>query len=75
MAKKKAATHASKSKKALARAAKTSKTKPTPVVAKQPRSKQQAAVQAGMFLQTDDSWSARAFDPNDLHCVDRELFG
>ena len=46
-----------------------------PVIAKQPRSKQQAAIQAGMFLQTDDGWSARYFDATDLRYLDRELFG
>ena len=46
-----------------------------PEIAKQPRSKQQAANEAGMFLRTDDSWSARYFDASDLYYMDRELFG
>ena len=46
-----------------------------PLIDKQPQSKQEAAVSAGMFLYTDDAWSLRYFDSNDLHCVERELFG
>jgi phosphatidylserine/phosphatidylglycerophosphate/cardiolipin synthase-like enzyme len=38
-------------------------------------SKQQQAVAAGWFLSTSDRWVAPYFDPNDLHSVDRELFG
>ncbi len=41
----------------------------------QPQSKSAAAVQQGMFLATDDSWSQPYFDTNDLKCVERELFG
>ena len=37
--------------------------------------KQPAAVAAGWFLGTNDKWAAKFFDPNDLHAVDRELFG
>ena len=37
--------------------------------------KQTAAVAAGWFLGTNDKWAAKFFDPNDLHAVDRELFG
>jgi phosphatidylserine/phosphatidylglycerophosphate/cardiolipin synthase-like enzyme len=37
--------------------------------------KQQAAVDAGWFLSTDDKWAAKYFDLRDLHCVDRQLFG
>jgi hypothetical protein len=48
---------------------------PTPRVAKPPRSKQQAAVLAKMFLTTTDKWAAPYFDPNDLHNMERELFG
>jgi hypothetical protein len=44
-------------------------TKPKP-----PASKPQAAVDAGWFLSTDDQWVKPYFDPNDLHCVDRQLF-
>ncbi len=36
--------------------------------------KQQAAVSAGWFLGTDDSWAHKFFDPRDLHFKDRELF-
>ena len=42
---------------------------------KQPQSKQQAAVHAGIFLHTDDAWASAYFDPNDLHFLDRQLFG
>ncbi|MCX6954880.1 MAG: phospholipase D-like domain-containing protein [Verrucomicrobia bacterium] len=38
-------------------------------------SKQQQAADAGWFLSTSDRWAAPYFDPKDLHCVDRELFG
>jgi hypothetical protein len=38
-------------------------------------SKQQQAVNAGWFLSTSDRWTLPYFDTNDLHCVDRELFG
>jgi phosphatidylserine/phosphatidylglycerophosphate/cardiolipin synthase-like enzyme len=38
-------------------------------------SKQQLAKSAGWFLSTTDQWAAPYFDPNDLHFVDRELFG
>lgn len=44
-------------------------------VAKQPQVKQQAAVAHGMFLFTDDAWSRRYFDHNDLHFLEREVFG
>jgi hypothetical protein len=46
-----------------------------PLVAKQPRSTKDAAVQAGMFLHTDDNWSTAYFNSSDLHCMERELFG
>jgi hypothetical protein len=48
---------------------------PVPRVAQQPRSKQQAAVAAGMYLSTTDAWTAPYFTPGDLHCIERELFG
>lgn len=41
---------------------------------KQPQSKNQAAVQSGMFLHTDDKWSLAYFDSNDLHREEREFF-
>jgi hypothetical protein len=44
-------------------------------VAKQPQVKQQAAVAHAMFLYTDDAWSLRYFDQNDLHFLEREVFG
>jgi hypothetical protein len=44
-------------------------------VARQPQVKQQAAVAHAMFLYTDDAWSLRYFDPNDLHFLEREVFG
>lgn len=40
-----------------------------------PASKQQAALDAGWFLQTDDKWTTKYFAANDLHSVDRQLFG
>jgi hypothetical protein len=47
----------------------------TPRVKKQqPRSKHDAAMSAGMFLSTDDSWTNSYFDPNDLHAMERVLF-
>ena len=46
---------------------------------KQPRRtpalKTEAAVAAGWFLGTTDRWAKSYYDRNDLHCVDRELFG
>jgi hypothetical protein len=45
------------------------------LVNKQPQVQQQAAVAHGMFLYTDDAWSLRYFDPNDLHFKEREVFG
>lgn len=38
-------------------------------------SKQEQAEKAGWFLSTNDNWVGPYFDPNDLHFVDRELFG
>ena len=40
-----------------------------------PASQHQAAMDAHMYLPTDDKWTARYFDPKDLHSVDRQLFG
>jgi hypothetical protein len=40
-----------------------------------PASRQQAAEAAEWFLSTTDKWAAKYFDPNDLHFLDRELFG
>jgi phosphatidylserine/phosphatidylglycerophosphate/cardiolipin synthase-like enzyme len=37
--------------------------------------KQDQAVQAGWFLGTTDKWVGPYYDKNDLHYVDRELFG
>jgi hypothetical protein len=45
------------------------------LVTKQPQVKEQAAVSHGMFLFTDDSWSRRYFDQNDLRFKEREVFG
>ena len=63
-------------KKKAAPAKKAAATSPakTPLVKKQPQSKLQAAVQAGMFLHTDDQWSLAYFNANDLHNEERELF-
>ena len=38
-------------------------------------SKAQAAASAGWFLSPSDRWTVPYFDPNDLHYVDRQLFG
>jgi hypothetical protein len=46
-----------------------------PLVTKQPQSKQQAALQHHMFLHEDDAWSLAYFNSNDLHFVERQLFG
>jgi hypothetical protein len=46
-----------------------------PLVTAQPQSKAQAATQVGMFLHTDDAWSQAYFNSNDLHDLERELFG
>jgi hypothetical protein len=45
------------------------------LVVKQPQVKQQAAVANAMFLYTDDAWSLQYFNPDDLHCKEREVFG
>ena len=37
-------------------------------------SKAQVADSAGWFLSTTDKWVAPYYDPDDLHCVDRQLF-
>ena len=36
---------------------------------------QAAAVAAGWSLGTSDQWADKYFDPNDLHYLDRRLFG
>ena len=38
-------------------------------------SKTQQALSAGFFLSTTDTWVNPYFDPDDLHSVDRQLFG
>lgn len=70
MAKKPAKTSSGASKKTGAAPA-----SPKAPVMKLPQSKQAAAKSAGMFLKTDDSWATAYFDPNDLHFLDRQLFG
>ena len=45
------------------------------MVDKQPQVKQQAAVANAMFLYTNDAWAQRYFDQNDLHFLEREVFG
>ncbi|MGO4518186.1 hypothetical protein AB4Y89_20525 [Terriglobus sp. 2YAB30_2] len=57
------------------KAALVSTPQPQPLLAAQPQSAQQAAVQKGLFLYTDDSWSQDYFNKNDLHFIERELFG
>jgi len=53
---------------------KTSAAKKPPKPATPPASKQQAALDAGMFLSTTDAWAARYFNPKDLRSLDRQLF-
>jgi hypothetical protein len=43
--------------------------------AKPSTSPKDAAVSSGWFLSTDDQWAKPYFDPGDLKCVDRILFG
>jgi hypothetical protein len=45
------------------------------LVTKQPELKEQAAVAKQMFLYTNDAWAKRYFDQNDLHFLEREVFG
>ena len=45
-----------------------------PKVVKQPQSKPLAAVQAHLYLHTDDAWSLAYFDPDDIHHMERTLF-
>ncbi len=40
-----------------------------------PAVKQQAAASAGWHLSTDDKWVKPYYDPKDLRCADRQLFG
>jgi hypothetical protein len=47
---------------------------PGPSADKQPASKGAAAASAGMFLYTDDKWSLRYYDDNDLHAKERKVF-
>jgi hypothetical protein len=44
-------------------------------VDKQPQVKEKAAVAHAMFLYTNDAWAQRYFDENDLHFLEREVFG
>jgi hypothetical protein len=60
---------------AAAKKTATAKTKAKASAKSPPANKQQAAVSAGWFLSTDDKWAKPYFDPKDLHCVDRLLFG
>jgi hypothetical protein len=46
-----------------------------PLVTAQPQSQQEAAAQKDLFLFTDDSWSQNYFNNNDLHSLQRQLFG
>jgi len=62
-------------KKTAVKPAASSSTTKTPLLSTQPRSTKDAAAQAGMFLSTDDTWSAAYFDDDDLHSIERELFG
>jgi phosphatidylserine/phosphatidylglycerophosphate/cardiolipin synthase-like enzyme len=40
-----------------------------------PANKRQAALSSGWFLSTNDKWTLPYYDPKDLHCMDRKLFG
>ena len=60
---------------AAAKSASASAASQTPLVTAQPQFKQQAAIQSGMFLYTNDSWSNAYFNDNDLHSLERKLFG
>lgn len=42
---------------------------------KAPTSKKQAAIEVKWYLSTSDRWAQPYFDPGDLHCLDRLLFG
>jgi phosphatidylserine/phosphatidylglycerophosphate/cardiolipin synthase-like enzyme len=44
-------------------------------IARPTASQHQAAMNAGWFLSTDGQWATKYFNSNDLHCVDRQLFG
>jgi hypothetical protein len=48
---------------------------PQPLIQAQPQSAQIAAAQQGLFLLTNDSWSQNYFNKNDLHSLERLLFG
>lgn len=56
----------------LDRSAASAKAAPADVLS---ASRQQQAADAGWFLSTTDRWARPYYDSNDLHCVDRELFG
>ena len=45
------------------------------IVAKQPQVKEQAAVAHEMFLYVDDAWAQAYFNQDDLHFLEREVFG
>jgi hypothetical protein len=49
--------------------------KRTAAVKKPSASPQHAAVAAGWFISADDRWAKPYFDPGDLKCADRILFG
>lgn len=53
----------------------TSDSSAQPLVDAQPQIKTKAAVQAGMFLYIDDSWSNRYYNKGDLHFIERVLLG
>jgi hypothetical protein len=54
---------------------KNAKTLPAHPPSTPPANTQLAAAAAGWFLSTTNGWSDKYFDPTDLHCVDRRLFG
>ena len=44
-------------------------------VTQMPQSLAAGAKAQGIYLYTNDTWALRYFDPNDLHSVERVLFG
>jgi hypothetical protein len=44
-------------------------------VTKMPSSQTAGAAAQGIYLYANDAWAQRYFDDNDLHSVERQLFG
>ena len=45
-----------------------------PLISKEPQLKDKAALQAGIYLHTNDNWAVAYYKGGDLHAVERELF-